>query len=539
VTISWPSALHPLSLRELIADEAAAWLRERLGPNAHLCSDSRDIKPGDGFLARSGQHHSLETTITDAVAAGAAAVVIDGGNTSTSISLQDGKPPTLVVPQLTTRLGMIASAFYGRPSLTMQLIAVTGTNGKSTVTAALAQALAHCGVSTAAIGTLGVGVFPARCGVDYSPQWENAKTKGLTTPDPVQLQRLLVELKAQSIHVVAIEASSIGLVQGRLQGCAIKIGAFINLSHDHLDFHGDMQRYAAAKALLFEAPSLGAAVINTGDAAGMSMWRATESHTERIAVGSSRPESAHAAIQVMDAIDDHNGWVLRLKGEGRAESLTGEIRLPIVGRHNIENAMIVAGCMIAMRIDISAIRAALEAFKLPAGRLQMVHRARGPRVCVDYAHSPDALKQILEALAPLVKSRVGALVCIFGCGGDRDRHKRPLMGEIAAQYADRVVLTSDNPRGESPETILDDIASGIRPEFKSKVSRQSDRALAIAQTIANSGEQDLIVIAGKGHEQTQLVGGQALHFSDADHAIRAIDLWIEEHQSSVRGLMHA
>lgn len=539
MTKTWPSALHPLSLRELIADEAATLLHQILGPRANLCTDSRDVNPGDGFFARSGQHYSSETTIRDAVAAGAAAIVIDGGSSVTTISQQEGSPPTLVVPQLAMRLGMIASAYYGRPSLTMQLIAVTGTNGKSTVTAALANALAHCGVATAAIGTLGVGLFPARCGPNFSPQWDLTRTKGLTTPDPVQMQRLLVELKAQSIQVVALEASSIGLIQGRLQGCAIKIGAFTNLSHDHLDYHGDMKDYAAAKALLFEAPSLGAAVINTGDAAGMAMWQATESHTERIAINTPYPESAHAAIQVLDAAHDQSGWRLKLQGSGRAESLTGTLRLPVFGRHNIENALIVAGCMVAMRVDISAIRTELEAFKLPAGRLEMIYGECGPRVCVDYAHSPDALKQVLEALAPVVKSNAGSLICIFGCGGDRDRDKRPLMGRVAAQYADRVVLTSDNPRSESPEVILDNIVSGIRLDDQTKVSRQSDRALAIAQTIANSGERDLILIAGKGHEQTQLVGEQALHFSDAEHAKRAIDLWIEEQKPRIRGLAHA
>jgi len=195
--------------------------------------------------------------------------------------------------------------------------------------------------------------------------------------------------------------------------------------------------------------------------------------------------------------------------------------------------------MVAMRVDISAIRTELEAFKLPAGRLEMIYGECGPRVCVDYAHSPDALKQVLEALAPVVKSNAGSLICIFGCGGDRDRDKRPLMGRVAAQYADRVVLTSDNPRSESPEVILDNIVSGIRLDDQTKVSRQSDRALAIAQTIANSGERDLILIAGKGHEQTQLVGEQALHFSDAEHAKRAIDLWIEEQKPRIRGLAHA
>lgn len=534
---------HPLSLRDNISDQVADWLHARLGRNANLCADSRRVAAGDGFIARTGKTNAVKDHIKEAIARGAAAVVLEADDPSAVLEPISTEVPMIRVGNLGARVGMIASAFYGRPSMTMQLIAVTGTNGKSTVTTCVAHLLARCGIAAAAIGTLGVGIFPAYCSVNFSPAWDEQLTVGLTTPDAVDLQRLLRDLHARDIRVVALEASSIGLEQGRLQGCAIKVAAFTNLSHDHLDFHQTMARYAKAKSLLFEATSLGAIVINMQDAYAPVMWNAADPRVERIAVGTAQteiPVNAHSSLCVTRAEMQSSGWQLTLEGLGRAKELTGLVHLPVYGGHNIDNAMLVAGILVAMRIDAVEIQTRISELVLPPGRMQMVCRDAGPWVCIDYAHSPDALQRILEALRPVAQSRGGELLCIFGCGGDRDSTKRPKMGEIAARHADRIMLTSDNPRFESPEAILDAIESGIPQSLRNKVSRDSDRARAISQIVLNSQALDLILIAGKGHEQTQTIGDQKIIFSDADHALNAIDKWLTAHfQLSAAGVVHA
>jgi UDP-N-acetylmuramyl-tripeptide synthetase len=531
--------LHPMALRDGIADRAAAWLADRLGRNGQLCADSRRIRSGEGFLARIGRQGATDGHVAQAIAAGARAVAIDAMDAIDDIEEISAAVPTLRVPRLAARMGMVASAFYGRPSMAMQLIAVTGTNGKSTVTTALGYALARSGIGTAVIGTLGLGIFPAHCAKGFAPTWDASATAGLTTPDAVDLQRLLHGLRARSITTVAIEASSIGLEQGRLQGCAIKVAAFTNLSRDHLDIHGTMQAYAQAKALLFESPSLAAIVINTDSDHAMTMWQADDPRVDRIAIGGNVPANAHANICVEQATPTLAGWELSIAGSGQAKDLAGRVALPAYGRHNVDNALMVAGCLLAMSIDAASIRERLEELMLPPGRLQMVALDRAPWACVDYAHSPDALQRVLMALRPIAQARGGALVCVFGCGGDRDSGKRPLMGEVAARDADFVMLTSDNPRSESPESILDGIAAGVPMAQRDKVGRQSDRALAIAQAIAKAGPHDIVLIAGKGHEQTQVIGEQQIAFSDVDHAQRAIDGWLAEHPATRTGVMHA
>ena len=526
---------HPLGLRDLISEQVSDWLIAKVGPHGQLTADSRKIRPGDAFLARAGQKSKAEDHIAAAIESGAAAIVIEGDATLAEPIVESGRVPTMRVPLLGQRLGMIASEFYGRPSMTLQLIAVTGTNGKSTVTAAMAYALARSGISAAAVGTLGLGLFPAGCPKDFEPTWEEQWTGGLTTPDAVSLHRLLANVKQRNIKAVVLEASSIGLVQGRLQGCAIKIAAFTNLSHDHLDIHGSMQAYAQAKALLFAAPSLATVVINTDDEYAELMWRQVDLRVDRIAIGARIPEQSSAGLTTEQVTPTTHGFSIRLHGTGKAEALTGDVQLPVYGRHNVDNAVLVAGCLFAMKLSPEEIRERLAEFKLPAGRLQMIQSSHGPWVCVDYAHSPDALARVLEALRPLAESRSGRLICLFGCGGDRDSAKRPLMGEIAARLADQVVLTSDNPRSESPEVILEDILKGVPGTHRATVRCQSDRGRAIAETIATARADDLVLIAGKGHEQRQVIGTEAFDFSDVDHAKRALASW----QPIREGVAHA
>lgn len=522
--MSQHALLHPLSLREAVADEAAQWLMQRLGKGARLCSDTRKLGPGDGFIARPGKNFSSAALAVKAMEAGAAAIIVDGlGDDGRPVEIP-GAVARLEVPRLSERVGMIASAYYGRPSMTLQLIAVTGTNGKTTVSFSLAHALARSGITSAAVGTLGVGIFPAGCPQEFTPIWSDAATKGLTTPDAVDLQTLLEELKRQSVKAVVLEASSIGLMQGRLQGCAIKLAAFTNLSHDHLDIHGDMQSYAKAKALLFASPALGAAVINIDDPYGMSMWQTPEQVVDRIAIGRELPGNAHSGLQAA-ALANAQGMALTITGKNKALPLSGEVQLPVHGQHNVENALVIAGCLWAMELEPEEIRKRLAELRLPPGRLEMVTGQRGPTACIDYAHSPIALQSALQALRPVAQARGGSLACVFGCGGDRDAAKRPLMGEVASRLADRVVITSDNPRSEDPDKIIAAIAAGVPASFQSRVRQEVDRGKAITQALAQAHENDVVLIAGKGHESSQAIGSQKVFFSDLACAKQALENW--------------
>ena len=519
----------PVAMRDAVSDQVVEWLWQHLSKDAHLSADSRRMTADGGFFARAGRRSTDQPAyIAQAITAGAKAVVLDAGDDATQVTEISAAVPTLAVPQLGRRVGMIASAFYGRPSFSLQLVAVTGTNGKSTVTAATAFALARCGITAAAIGTLGYAIFPAHCPRDFSPIWRDDLTGGLTTPDPADLQRLLRELQKQSVTAVALEASSVGIVQGRLSGCAIKVAAFINLSHDHLDLHGSMQDYAHAKALLFQAESLASVVINTNDQFADLMWRSIATRVQRIAVGDQPPSNADAVLRAVLLEPTEQGVQFELEGTGKAQKLTGPVSLPVHGQHNVENALIVAGCLLALKINGTDVRAQLGEFHLPAGRLQRIARDQGqagPLAYVDYAHSPEALARVLEALRPLAVRREGRLICVFGCGGDRDAGKRPLMGEIAARLADHVVLTSDNPRSEPADRILNQIADGVPAALAAKVIKIEDRGQAIQSAITQATQHDVVLIAGRGHEQIQVMGDQSIRFSDAVHAEQAIQAW--------------
>ncbi len=538
---AWGGKFHPLSLRESMADEIANRLRQHLGPKANLSSDSRTLAPGDGLIARDGQHFSLSQIIGLALTQGAKAIVMESAEDSDELQVL---PPenisagtdvlVLGVPKLAFRVGMIASAFYSRPSMTLPVIAVTGTNGKSTVSAALGYAIARLGEPSAVIGTLGLGRFPAKCAHGFQPSWDAQATGGLTTPDSVTLHRLLHQLSLEGCRAVVLEASSIGLIQGRLQGLAVKTAAFTNLSHDHLDLHGTLENYSQAKALLFEAPTLGTMVVNTDDPHGLRMWQAADRHVNRWAIGANPPDDAHASLRPEAVRLKNEGLYFDLHALGKAVDLFGPIQLPVVGHHNIQNALVVASCLMSMKFDPALIREQLGEFQLPPGRLEMLKPDQAPWAVIDYAHTPDALAHVLKALRELALQRQGQLICVFGCGGDRDRAKRPLMGQIAVREADQVVMTSDNPRHEDAEQIMDEIASGIPAALQSKVTREADRALAIGRAFDMARRSDIVLVAGKGHEQTQQLGDQCITFSDRDHAAAAIDRWAHS-QHHVRG----
>ena len=399
--------------------------------------------------------------------------------------------PNTPVRDLKARAGFLAHEFHGRPSEAMWVCGVTGTNGKTTCSQWISFVLSSIDTKTAVIGTLGAGFQPALQPVDN------------TTPDALELHRLLAEFKSDGAAAVAMEVSSHGLDQGRVNGVAFDCALLTNLTQDHLDYHRTMTAYAAAKAHLFDVPGLEAAVLNLDDAFGVQIAERLEARGQR-AIGyslSGAPASEFISVSRFE----------NQKAEIRSSWGRAEVMFPQIGRFNLANALGVLGCLVAKGIPFAQAAALLE--KLPAvpGRMQKV--GDRPLVVVDYAHTPDALDKALAALQPIARARGGRLVAVFGAGGGRDAGKRPQMGLAASRRADRIVLTSDNPRGEDPLAILEAIRAGIEAGRACEV--EVDRAKAIQSAIAAAGESDVILIAGKGHETFQEIAGQRQPFSDA------------------------
>lgn len=405
-----------------------------------------------------------------------------------------------VVPvlHLKTMLAELAFGYYETPSDAMNVIAVTGTNGKTTVTRWLAQALNALGKKAAVIGTLGYG----------EPDHLKAHT-GLTTPDVVGVHHLLHELRQQKFETVCIEASSIGLEQRRLACVSIDVALFTNLSQDHLDYHGDMAAYGRSKLILASWPTLRSAVVNTDDVFGLEFQAQVQSrNVECITVG----RAADAACRIVNVSHQANGQRIELKvGAGAAS-----IDTSVIGSFNADNMALVFATLLELGYAPDKVVDALRKVTPAPGRMQLIEGK--PAVVVDYAHTPDALEKTLQALRPFADKRKGKLWVVFGCGGDRDRSKRPLMGAIATSNADFVIITSDNPRGENPQEILNEIRAGIDNALVFKVQAEVDRVLAIERAIANANAEDVVLLAGKGHEDTQTIGSHVIAHSDAECA---------------------
>jgi len=499
-----PDALLPPAAREL-----AAWLAATLPAGAALRGDSRQVRPGDAFFAVPGALADGRRFVGDALARGAGAVLAEAGDGGPEVAT--GAVPVRAVAGLRALAGAIAAEFHGRPSERMHTVAVTGTNGKTSTTQWVAQGAAAMGRLAAVIGTLGSGVVG------------QPLAAGLTTPDALELQALLGGFAGAGVELVAAEASSIGLEQGRLNGTRIDVAAFTNLTRDHLDYHGTMDAYAAAKARLFAWPGLRAAVVNGDDALATRMLRelpaADGGPTTRVIYGFSPGQYGARGDAVLIAervVDTGSGLVVTLGGDfGRAE-----MRLGLLGRFNASNALAVAGCWLALGFEFDVVAQALQTLAPVPGRMQRIERDGHPLVVVDYAHSPDALASVLAALRPVAMGRGGRLWCVFGAGGERDPGKRPMMGLVAERNADVLVITSDNPRGESPFRIVSDIRAGLSREPS---LTELDRGAAIRAAIARAEPGDVVLVAGKGHEPYQEVGGVRLPFSDADSAIAALD----------------
>jgi len=447
-----------------------------------LSSDSRRCAPGVAFLAYPGEKADGRAHIADAVGRGASAVLWEKQGFSWNAQW---RVPNVPVGELKQQAGVLAHGFYGRPSEALWVCGVTGTNGKTSCSQWLAAALGRHGTKAGVIGTLGSG-FPGA--LTPLPN---------TTPDAAELHFLLKQMRAGGAQAAAMEVSSHGLVQGRVNGVRFACALFTNLSHDHLDYHGSMQAYGAAKARLFETPGLECAVLNLDDELGVAL-------AARLAVEMrGRVRTIGYSLEPRDAAVD------------QAIVADARVRSPAPGRFNLSNALGVIGCLLAKGIAFD--RAAELVASLPPvpGRMQAV--GEQPLVVIDYAHTPDALDNVLRSLRPVTDVRGGRLVVVFGAGGDRDPSKRAPMGAIAAKLADRVLITSDNPRSEDPLAIIDAVKRGA-PGCES----EPDRARAIARVIADADAPDVILIAGKGHENYQEVAGKRTHFSDEEQARAAL-----------------
>ncbi len=460
-----------------------------------LALDSRVIRAGEVFVAlRGGSRHGLDFARA-AVERGAVAIVSD------EPSADPGAlgVPLVVVPGLRARLGLIANRFHGWPSRRLAVIGVTGTNGKTSTVQLLAQALHRAGRVTGTIGTLGAGLHG------------RLESGERTTPDVLAVHGLLADMAAAGASHVAMEVSSHALDQGRVDGVAFRVAVFTNLTHDHLDYHGSMEAYFAAKARLFRDFELGAAIIDVdGD------WG------RRLAGG---PLATARVIRTSGAGDVMADWraeAVTTSPSGLGFDLTtprGKRRIEsrLLGRFNVSNLLGVAACLGELGWEPDAIADALAALEPIPGRMNRVGSGDGPLVVVDYAHTPDALEKALESLRAHTPGR---LVCVFGCGGERDAAKRPSMGAIAERLADRVVLTDDNPRGEDGDAIVAAILAGMRHPALVRVERE--RRAAIAAAIADARPGDTVLVAGKGHEAYQERGGARIPFDDAAEAARAL-----------------
>lgn len=455
-------------------------------------ADSRRIEPGDAFVALGGETFDGHEFIDAALALGAAIVVAE-------VDRPEGLDAGITwvhVDSTHRAFGPLAGAMFGKPSEQLRVLAVTGTNGKTTVAWLLAHILDHTGFSAGISGT----VLTRIAGVE--------RTTVFTTPFPAELQELLAEMVAAGCTHAVLEASSHGLEQDRLWGTTVAVGGFTNLTRDHIDYHGSMEAYRDAKALLFQRYAQ-AACFNIDDAVGAELAAGFAGTHRTVSV-----QGAEADLS-LDAFSCHiHGSRLTLRAAGGLDPLNLHIKL--VGRHNIENAMVALGMATLAGVELHAAAAALETALPAPGRLE---RVDGPRhVFVDYAHTPDALANVLGTLRPLVD---GALICVFGAGGDRDRGKRPEMGRVVASLADVPVVTSDNPRSEPPVSIIDDIVAGM-PGDEGDRMVEPDRRAAIELAIRRAGPADLVLIAGKGHEPYQVVGDQTLDFDDRVEARRVL-----------------
>jgi len=487
-----------MSLQQLLAGETVT-LPIGFDPMIEgLSIDSRTLKQGDAFIALSGASTHGLRFLEQARAAQVSAVLFEP-------PAPEGAPlgrDTVSVPSLRARIGRLADRFYDAPSKHLQVTGVTGTNGKTSTVQLIAQALSLHGERAGTIGTLGAGLYGRHVAGER------------TTPDVIAVHRLLAQLREEGATQVAMEVSSHALDQGRVDAVAFKVAVFTNLTRDHLDYHGDMEEYGRAKARLFSWPTLRAVVVNLDDAFGRELIHGAPEGVRRI--GLSSREAEGATLEALAPRLSPAGLYFRLSEDGDAY----DVASPLLGRFNIDNLLAVAGTLRALDWSLEDVANVLPKLSPVDGRMSRAGGRDGkPLVVVDYAHTPGALQQ---ALSSLREHTPGRLTCVFGCGGDRDRGKRPQMAAIAEHGADRVIVTDDNPRSEDGDVIVADIMEGFASPAAASVQRDRRRAIALALAGTNSG--DVILVAGKGHEAYQEVNGVRTPFDDLSVAKELLEV---------------
>ncbi|VAX11967.1 UDP-N-acetylmuramoylalanyl-D-glutamate--2,6-diaminopimelate ligase [hydrothermal vent metagenome] len=503
-------AIKPITLRTLLAG-IVRLPRDADRAVKGLCLDSRVVREGDVFIALrslSDVGRAADAFIDAAIAAGATAVLWQSETDLPAVELgwrvaaTGEKIPLIAVAGLDVKLGLIADRFSAEPSNYLSITGITGTNGKTSISHYLAQCLAadgRCGV----LGTLGAGILKAG-----AAETELQQT-GHTTPDALRVHQWLAEMRAQAVSEISMEVSSHALAQGRVNGIRFDCAVFSNLSREHLDYHGDMETYAEVKAGLFSMPDLKRAVINVDDTYGRELAAGLAQRDELSIIRYGLQEQAQVDVLGQDLSLDAQGLSMQVVSPWGSASL----RVPLLGRFNASNVLAVLALLGQKGLPLKQIIARLQKLKPVAGRMQCLGGGQQPLVVVDYAHTPDALEQALLAVREHTR---GQCWCVFGCGGERDQGKRALMGEVAARLADKIILTNDNPRREAPEKILSDIQQGMAADKVFTV--EADRATAIALAIAQIDAGDVLLIAGKGHEDYQIIGADKRPFSDVGEA---------------------
>jgi UDP-N-acetylmuramoyl-L-alanyl-D-glutamate--2,6-diaminopimelate ligase len=486
-------------------------LLESLGVTVtRLVTDSRAVKPGDTFVAYPGSRTDGRQYIAQAIAGGANAVIWEAHGFNWN---DEWRIPNLAVRDLRHHAGEIADHVYAGPSAKLWMVGITGTNGKTSCSHWLAQSLTELGKKSALIGTLGNG-FPGTLQPTLN-----------TTPDAIHLHGLLAEYLKRGAQAVVMEVSSHALAQGRVNGVQYDVALLTNLSHDHLDYHGDMQNYAAAKRRLFDWQQLRFAVLNLDDAFGAEL--AQQLHGSQVELVGYGLEKASFDLSEQLGIRKVQGAELSMGAGGLRMQLHTDwgdavLNSGLMGRFNASNLLGVLAVLLVSGMELPDAVRALQQVRAVPGRMQTLGGGIVPTVVVDYAHTPDALEKVLQTMREVVAASGGRLICVFGCGGDRDRGKRPMMGKVAAKLADMCIVTSDNPRSEDPHDIIVSIVSGMAGGNYQVIE---ERAEAIAQAIRTAQAADAVLLAGKGHEPYQEIGGVKHPFSDVEVAQRALDAW--------------
>ncbi len=456
-----------------------------------ITADSRQVQPGSLFLAYPGAKSDGRYFIAQAIKAGATAVLWEKDGFTWNA---DWQVKNQAISGLKLQVGEIAADYYGQPSSQLTMIGVTGTNGKTSVSQWVAQCLAIIGKKTAVLGTIGNGFVDSK-------NTKLAETTN-TTPDAILLQNMLANYLKQQANAVVMEVSSHGLDQGRVNGVEFDIAILTNLSRDHLDYHGTMEAYAAAKQKLFDWPDLSMAILNADDAFGQSVAKSLQQQNKPfMTYGIGSGDICATDLKLQDT---------GLSMQVATPHGSALLRAPVLGRFNAYNVLAVLGTLLALDVDQDEAIKTIAQIQPVLGRMQQFGGSELPLVVIDYAHTPDALEKVLSTLKEQVNAP-NKLICVFGCGGDRDAGKRPLMGSIARKLADNVVVTSDNPRSENPQTIIKQIMAGMSGTY----AVEPDRETAITMAVRAARQGDIVLVAGKGHEDYQEISGVKYPFSDA------------------------